>query len=53
MIMEEILTQMRKYRTAVFEEDMREENYAGPIQPDISGFIKTEIIKILNNEDGR
>lgn len=44
------MKQMRKYRTAVFEEDMRKEDYAGPIQPDISGFVKSEITKSFNDD---
>lgn len=37
------MQQMRKYRTAVFQEDMKAEDYEGGIQPDISGFVKSEI----------
>lgn len=43
MIMEQMMQQMRKYRTAKFQEDMRAKGYGGGIQPDISGFIKSEI----------
>lgn len=43
MIMEQMMQQMRKYQTAKFQEDMRTAGYEGGIQPDISGFIKSEI----------
>ena len=38
-----MLQQMRRYGTAKFQEDMRSEGYEGGIQPDISGFIKSQI----------
>ncbi len=45
-----MLTQMRKYKTAAFQSDMRLPNYAGEDVPDLSGFIKSEI---FNQEDER
>lgn len=43
MITELTMNQMKKYKTAKFQEDMREKDYKWPLQPDISGFIKSEI----------
>lgn len=45
MIMLSMIKQMRKYQTAKFQDDMREPEYEGGIQPDISGFVKNEIQK--------
>lgn len=42
---------MRKYQTAKFQEDMREKEYEGEIQPDISGFIKSEIEQSSDEEE--
>lgn len=44
------MKQMRKYRTAAFQEDMKAEGYEGEIQPDISGFVKSEIKQSLDEE---
>lgn len=43
LIMDKMMKQMRRYQTAKFQRDMSERWYAGPIQPDISGFIKSEL----------
>ena len=43
MITEQMMQQMRRYQTASFQKDMRTKGYEGAIQPDISGFIKSEI----------
>lgn len=50
MIMQQMMQQMRKYQTAKFQEDMREKGYEGGIQPDISGFIKSEIEQSSDEE---
>lgn len=51
MIMQQMMQQMRKYQTAKFQEDMREKGYEGEIQPDISGFIKSEIEQSSDEEE--
>ena len=40
LITADLLNKMRKYKTVIFQNDMRDPNYEGPIQPDISGFTK-------------
>lgn len=46
LITPDILNKMRKYKTIKFQDDMREADYEGTIQPDISGFTKMEIKKL-------
>lgn len=53
MIMEQMINLMKRYRTSTIQEDMRKEGYAGGIQPDISGFVKSEIGKESFEEDIR
>ena len=45
LITEDMLNQMRKYRTLSFQEDMKAPNYPGEVIPNLSGFIKEEIYK--------
>lgn len=51
MITEPMMKQMRKYQTAKFQEDMREEGYQGGIQPDISGFVKSDIERSSDDDE--
>ena len=46
-----MLDNMRKYRTVAFQTDMRQPNYAGEDVPNISGFVKQEILGD-NSEEG-
>ena len=48
MITADILNKMRKYKTVTFQNDMKEPDYEGQIQPDISGFTKMEIKRLEN-----
>lgn len=50
MITEQMMQQMRRYQTAKFQEDMRLEGYEGEIQPDISGFVRSEIEQSSDEE---
>lgn len=50
LITTKMMKQMRKYRTARFQDDMREPNYEGEIKPDISGFVKKEIMQENDKE---
>lgn len=43
MVPIDMLQKMKKYRTISFQDDMKEKDYQGPIQPDISAFIRNEI----------
>ena len=43
MIPRPIIENMKKYATANFQKDMKEEGYEGEVQPNISGFIQKEI----------
>lgn len=46
----DMIRRMRKYQTVAFQKDMREKGYVGETRPDISGFIKSNIIKDLEEE---
>ena len=43
LITDEMMPNIKRYKTASFQKDMREKDYVGGIQPDISGFVKREI----------
>lgn len=43
LITDEMLKNMRKYGTLSFQKDMKEKDYVGNIQPDISGWIADKI----------
>ncbi len=46
LITYDTISKMKRYQTANFQKDMREEGYVGEIKPDISGWVKSKI-----NED--
>lgn len=50
LITNEMMSYIKRYKTASFQKDMREPDYIGAIQPDISGFIKGEIFKSFEDE---
>lgn len=46
-----MLDQMRKYKTVAFQSDMRSPYYAGEDVPNISGFVKSEILNTDTEEN--